>query len=308
VDVRQRAPGFTLRILVPAGMVIDDYRHVNGSLLPEFEIAEIAPEQKWQTPNRIHYLVWREPEAQQPGASHEYEVKAKIEQFYVDKVLESQAWVLSGTGSNAPIVDSETASVSLQAKGSYLQFLPALYEQDDFMGRFLMLFESFWAPVEAQIGNFYHYFDPKMTPARFLPWLAAWFNLSLDERWSEAQQRRLLASIARLYRKRGARQGLQEYLEIFTGHPVEIGERRAKDFRLGKGARLGAGVALGTGNVPHTFTVRVRLEPLRPTTDDGKKLSKEELERLEQRRRRAIESIIESEKPAHTSYTLEIMV
>ena len=46
----------------------------------------------------------------------------------------------------------------MQTKGSYLRYLPEIYEDDALMARFLMLFESFWA--------------------RF-----GWLNVSLAEGW-----------------------------------------------------------------------------------------------------------------------------
>jgi phage tail-like protein len=200
---------------------------------------------------------------------------------------------------------SETATISVESKGAYIRFLPGIYaEQDEFMARYLMLFESFWAPIEQQIDAIPHYVDPEFTPAQLLPWLASWVDLTLDERWPEEKRRRLLASAVSLYRKRGTRLGLQEYLEIYTGAKVRVTEHGAHNFRLGQGARLGPGVALGTINKPHTFTVTAYM----PAEPDEDKLPPEERTRLEAQRRRMLETIIEAEKPAHTSYALRIEV
>jgi phage tail-like protein len=171
------------------------------------------------------------------------------------------------------------------------------------MGRFLMLFESFWAPIEKQIEAAALYFDPLFTPVELLPWLAAWVDLTLDERWPEAKRRRLLRSAVALYRKRGTRPGLQEYLEIYTGAEVKITEHGAHNFRLGPNARLGPGVALGTINQPHTFTVTAYL----PAGDgDGHVQTPEQRARFAAERQRMLEMIIEAEKPAHTSYRLRL--
>jgi phage tail-like protein len=186
---------------------------------------------------------------------------------------------------------TESVVVAVFAQGGYLEYLPALYHRDELMGRFLMLFESFWSPIAGQIDQLPLYFDPRMTPPDFLPWLASWLDLALDERWPEERRRLLLRSAAALYRKRGTRQGLQRYLEIYTGEKAEIVEHRANNLRLGEQARLGPGVALGVANVPHTFTVVLSLP------DDGA----EKAECLHM-----IEAIIEAEKPAHTSYTVRV--
>jgi hypothetical protein len=110
-----------------------------------------------------------------------------------------------------------------------------------------------------------------------------------------------------LYRRRGTRVALQRYLEILTQHPVEISERRAKNFTLGLQGRLGVGVALGKGNVPHTFTVRVRMPRVVPPPGLSEEAAQDEVKRLEAERRGLLMRLIDAEKPAHTSYQLEIL-
>ncbi len=116
----------------------------------------------------------------------------------------------------------------------------------------------------------------------------------------------MLRSAADLYRKRGTRQGLEEYLVIYTGRKPSIVEHRAYDFRLGPEARLGPGIALGTGNVPHTFSVSLRLPPVDVPDEGDASPGGDLLTELRRRRRQKIEAIIDAEKPAHTSYTLHI--
>ncbi len=70
---------------------------------------------------------------------------------------------------------------ALSSKSSYLEYLPAIYSQGDFMGRFLMIFESILGPMEGVIDNISHYFDAGTAPEELLPWLASWVNLALDE-------------------------------------------------------------------------------------------------------------------------------
>ena len=200
-----------------------------------------------------------------------------------------------------PYAAEETAAIAVSAKGRYLKYLPALYQDDELMARFLMLFESFWAPIEGQIDHLAFYFDPRMTPSDFLPWLASWLDLELDERWPEERRRQLIRSAVSLYRKRGTRRGLEEFLEIYTGERPQIVEHRARNFFLGADGLLGPGSALGRDNVAHTFTVTVRLPPA-PGEDE------EERTRHERERRRIIRAIIEAEKPAHTGYELRVEV
>jgi phage tail-like protein len=290
VNVWQPLPGFTLRVTIPAQMGLGDYRALSQDSHPLPQVIYDAG---------AHHLAWDVAEELGAGTRREYQIQAQVAATQHDTILESQA-VVTAHGTETISV-GESAAIAVSAKSRYLRYLPALYESDELMGRFLMLFESFWAPIEEQICNLPLYLDPMMTPPEFLPWLASWLNLALDQRLPEERQRWLVRSAVRLYRKRGTREGLQEYLEIYTGERPEIIEHRAKDFRLGPDARLGPGIALGTGNRPHTFTVTLRLPPVSsPAEDEGERV-RQELER-----RRTIEALIEAEKPAHTHYNLRI--
>jgi phage tail-like protein len=247
-------------------------------------------------------LVWSFEGELPAGTRCEYQAQARVAPTERDASLESRALA---TNREYGILGEETTTVAIRAKGKYLRYLPELYEQDELMARFLMLFESFWAPIETQSDNVRHYFNPEMTPDDFLPWLASWVGLELDERLSRERQRQLIRSAVSLYRRRGVKQALEEYLEIYTGGQAEIIEHRAHNFRLGPDARLGPGIALGRDNKPHTFTVILHLPPLSLSAEDGAE-DEDERARRELERRRAIETLIETEKPAHTGYTLRI--
>lgn len=191
------------------------------------------------------------------------------------------------------------ATVHVEPKSRYLRYLPALYANDDFMGRFLMLFESFWNPVDTQIGALANYFDPAMTPPQLLGWLGSWLNVDLNGHLPENRQRLLIQRAARLYRQRGTKGGLAAMLELWTGASVAIIEHRSDNLRLGKNMRLGRGVALGRRNAPHSFTVRVCLP------NEAGESQAEHLERHE-RLRPMVEQLIQAEKPAHTTYTIDL--
>jgi phage tail-like protein len=288
VDLREPLSDLTLRISMPAGLEMGEYRAP-----PEWADVSLYVE----VDDQGQYLVWPLEGNLPAGARYEYQVEARLAVTEENRILESQATL---TNSQDTILDEESLTIAVWAKGRYLRYLPELYEQDDLMGRFLMFFESFWAPVERQIDAIDGYVDPKTTPTSFLPWLAGWLGLELDERLSAGQHRRLIQSAISLHRRRGTKRALQEYLEIYTGGEVQILEHRATDFRLGPEARLGLGIALGTGHQPHTFSILL-CPPRKALSRLGGDGSRQEL-----LFRRAIESIIDAEKPAHTSYTLRI--
>ena len=106
---------------------------------------------------------------------------------------------------------------------SYLRYLPSVYQDDeksrDFLERFLALFETFFAGIEAQVDHIARYFDPdaNLVSGDFLRWLSTWLAISVDNNWDEAKLRTLLKRAAQLYPKRGTRAAIEEMIEIFTG-------------------------------------------------------------------------------------------
>ena len=293
VVARERLPGFALQVSVPPGFASATYQAARNA-----DTAE--PDLVFSEDGR--FLVWNVSRTVTKGEKFQYQMEVVARPSEHDVTWVSQARARSTGSSDSDPSAVESVEILVVAQGRYIRYLPRIYqEQDELMGRYLMLFESFLAPIESQIDNLPYYFDPAFTPTKLLPWLATWVDLTLDDHWPEAKRRQLLKRAVSLYRKRGTRRGLQEYLEIYTGAQVQISEHGARNLLLGPEARLGPGVALGTLNMPHTFTVTVYLPPA-----EGVAGTAAERERYENDRRRMIETIIEAEKPAHTSYTLRL--
>ncbi len=146
-----------------------------------------------------------------------------------------------------------------------LNYLPGIY-QTDFMSRFLALFKSILIPIEWNVDNFDLYLDPATAPLDFLPWLANWYMVCFDSTWNEAQHRTLLAEAHQIYARRGTRWALSRVLEIYLGQKPEISE-------------------FTNEKEPFTFTVNLAV-------------SKEKVNQ------ELVEAIIDSSKPAHTTYRL----
>lgn len=283
--VGKGAPAHTLRISIPNGVEILAYRQLQGAKIDTARL-EVLPNAA-----AAPTLVWV---VEQAGLC-EYATTLKILPTLKDLALQSRAELFSAEGES---LAQEEVCVLVRSQGRYLRLLPELYAEDDLMARFLMLFESFWAPIDRQVNGIDNYFDPGLAPEAFLLWLASWLGMEWGENTPASplltakRQRQLIRSAVWLHRSRGTRLSLQRYLEIFTGGKVEILEHRANDFRIGKSAMLGPNIAFGKGNYPHTFTVTLRLP--QPHASDPHAL------------RRAAEDIINEQKPAHTRYTLHI--
>lgn len=185
------------------------------------------------------------------------------------------------------LLEEERKTSADSEPSNYLKYLPALFSEDEFLGRFLKIFESILTPIEKVIDLIHLYFDPRMAPEGLLPWLASWVDLVLDEGWPLEKRRQLVRMAVELYQLRGTRRGLSEYLRIYTGVQPTIVEHFG-GITLGEQTRLGWNTILGEGE-DHCFTVTLELEE--PLTVDLEKVI----------------AIIEAEKPAHAAYDLNVL-
>jgi phage tail-like protein len=206
----------------------------------------------------------------------------------------------------------------------YLDYLPAIYQQDaqvgqpNFLGRFLLAFEQVLTglgdidepgleeildgivdPVSGvlRLAGVHRYFNPgpnlpdhERAPAKFLEWLAGWVALILRADLDELRQRDFIARAVSLYRLRGTKQGLEEFVRIYTRLGVSINEWHTP-FQIGVHSTIGVDTLLD-GGAPYFFGVLIRL----PTPDP---------EQIRQHRQ-VVTAIIDMEKPAHTYYELEV--
>lgn len=147
----------------------------------------------------------------------------------------------------------------------YLNYLPSIY-QTNFVSRFMAMLEAILMPIEWKVANFDLYLDPATTPPYFIPWLAGWFGITFDPTWKEEQRRLFLAEAYQIFARRGTKWALGRVLEIYTGRAPEITD-------------------LHDPAQPFLFTVKI---PFRERDVN----------------RRLIEQIIETDKPAHTTYQL----
>ena len=74
-----------------------------------------------------------------------------------------------------PVIAPECTS------SSYLRYLPDIFHESDFLGRYLRIFESIWEPLEQRQAHIHCYFDPRTCPSALLPWLAEWFGWPLNQ-------------------------------------------------------------------------------------------------------------------------------
>lgn len=174
----------------------------------------------------------------------------------------------------------------------YLRYLPDPYQDSEFLGNFLRIFEAIWEPLEHRQNQLPLYFQAATAPDALVPWLLSWVGLSLGADWPMDRQCAVLGRLA----------------DLVAGTPLANDGPRGNPTRLPDGARLGgmgtrAGLelllALATGgqvevseppDQPFVLHVRVALPARSP-------LASAEVRR-----------VVEMAKPAHVAYRLEVSV
>jgi phage tail-like protein len=127
---------------------------------------------------------------------------------------------LTGTTRNTPHVRSLRV---YYPRFSYLaQYLPAIYREDEvsasFMDRFLANPEGILTALEDKIAQAQILFDPGSTPAEYLPWLAEWIGLSLDDTWDVPRRRLFLTHATQLFQIRGTVPGMVQAIRLATDY------------------------------------------------------------------------------------------
>lgn len=232
---------------------------------------------------------FEDPVALAPGQRHQLDYLEGVQIYARGAAAEGISGLRDGT-----LLAEATFGIYVRPDSRYLNYLPAVYQEVDLMGRLLKLFEQTLDPSIQTLQLLWAYLDPLTAPESLLPFLAYWVGWPSDIAWDLQQQRRLIRRALEIYRWRGTRRGLRLYIHLYTGLPLDapetpevekhisIQETFSQGFVL-NGARLGEDTVMGGGR-PYHFVVRLRSPaPL----DEG-----------------LIRTIIEQEKPAFCTYEL----
>jgi len=208
------------------------------------------------------------------------------------------------------------------APSAYLRHLPEIVRSPrpdggaPFLGEFLKIFEALLAGrddardigvsgLEDVIARFGEFIDAALAPveppapgqplrSEFLDYLASWAALALDQNWSLEKKREWARHIVPMYKRRGTRSGLQDYLRTFVNDNVFISEPPG-GFTLADPASSTLGVDTFLAGAPaYYFRVGINY------AFDGPFDLNEWLNI-----QKGTRAIIDLEKPAHTYYTLD---
>jgi phage tail-like protein len=186
------------------------------------------------------------------------------------------------------------------SRESYIKWLPSMYQRNDINGRnfirdLLWITQHLFGSMDETLDQVHQFFDPYQAPEKFLPWLASWSAMILDEDWPLPKKRRLIRKAIELYRVRGTVKGLKLFLGMFTGAEPIIRENEwpFRGWRIGVTSGIGVDtVVLPPVNLAHAFIIEMPVS--------YKDVSTETMVRIHE--------IIQMEKPANCQYYLKFAV
>jgi phage tail-like protein len=259
-----------------------------------------------------------------PGASD-------LTEHLVEVPDSALAWIgmrLSGEGAATPAIEQ----IRLEFDNStYLAHLPAIYREDGapdaFLKRFLALVESAFAEVEDKQRGLGRLLDPASAPPPFLAELARWLAMQHSAEWDEADLRAAVAAAYVEAAAGGTARGLRAALRRYVGVDAVIEEPIVQTAWWALAGDENRPHAEREASVLGVTTVLAGAEPqgavvgstatidrshLIESVDYGAPLFEGAAYRFTVRlyqgstysdeRRRAVEALLDRERPAHTEY------
>ncbi|AFZ01387.1 phage tail protein [Calothrix sp. PCC 6303] len=226
------------------------------------------------------------PTALQPGESLKLNYQGHLYAYSME----------SDSGKNQ--VECIDFNLYVRPPSLYLDFLPGIYRDVDFIGRFLKIFEQSFEPCVHTVENISAYLNPLTAPTAFLPFLSYWVGWKHLPQISPEKERYLIKSAIEIFRWRGTRRGLRFFLHLVTQLPLDedilneeekhisITESFSRGFVFGE-TLIGESSIVG-GGCPFHFTIILRPNH-QSEIDDF-----------------LVKNIIEQEKPAFCTYDLYI--
>ena len=198
------------------------------------------------------------------------------------------------------LIEQSDFALNIQPRSDYTTFLPTVYQEVDFIHRFIKIFEQAFDPVVNSFNSMWANLDPLTAPQTLIPFLAHWVDWSMDSQLGLLQQRKLIRRAVDIYRWRGTRKGLRFYLHLYTGLPLDQAVSQEEDKSISITESFGQGCVFGVAHVgkdavfgggkPYHFQVRLRANPDNPIDEQ------------------LVRRILDQEKPVFCTYDLWIEV
>jgi phage tail-like protein len=177
-----------------------------------------------QPPTPLGERVTAQPKPTQPPAGAvEPAPSPVIDGFAIDLELAKPTYPPSSNGYRvlAPYKPIEGVPTD---SSRYIQYLPGVFSDSDFLKRYLLIMESILAPLEWGIDSFEQYYNPFVTTPDWLQWIGEWFDVLIHPSVPIERQRAVVKELGLLFRRRGTRRGLMRLLVLYFGVKAEIEE------------------------------------------------------------------------------------
>lgn len=164
----------------------------------------------------------------------------------------------------------------------YMNYLPTLFTESDFLNRYLLIFETIWEPLQQRQDFLHMYFNAGTAPDSMLAWLARWLDMEFDPYWPEQRKRLWLKEAMELVRWRGTRYGLQRAIELGSGVTPHFETDPARPYFLrvlladpdtlnAEGVTRESVLRLIERNMPAHVLYEVKFVPLEPEQKPARK-------------------------------------
>ncbi len=199
-----------------------------------------------------------------------------------------------------------------------LRRLPQLYSREmaiaDFLRRYLAIPEGELRALDLRASYRHLLLDPRATPAEMLPWLGDFLGMTVDHRWSERAQRKLIEEAIWLFRFRGTVMGLKRFIEIYLDSEITIiehfkvrglgGALLGEDDALTSNSVLGAGFRIG-GKLGSEEIESINDVSISDSINThAHRFSLIITASLDDERLAVVEHLLETHRPAHTLYDI----
>ena len=123
---------------------------------------------------------------------------------------------------------------------SFHEYLPAVHQKDKDLRDLLRVFAEHFKTIDTLLSTTAQKVNPEISDEHYLRWLASWIDLDLDDDWGKDRKRRHISKAIELYRRRGTKGGLKDFLKIYTGLDAKIEEYyEPGGFQIGVASRIG---------------------------------------------------------------------
>lgn len=179
----------------------------------------------------------------------------------------------------------------LRSRTPLLAQLPAVYQEEEFVHRFVAAFDDALAPVLLTLDTLQDYIDPRLCPPDFLAWVAEWLGIAVDEAWPVDQRREIVMGAAVMHRRRGTLPGVADAVRLSLG----LGAATSADDDVVQVSDTGGTTWSAAPGSPMPGTALAELT-VRVTVPDPDVLD-----------RRRLDRVVAAVKPAHVPHTVVVV-